>query len=89
MRVPHTYLYADFYSDLVVQDEFGGSLYLEPLLFFFFLLSGCLAQTISMQVNKIHSLLPETDYHEFEQKIDRFDTKIFFNRKLSFIYFYQ
>ena len=31
-----------------------------------------------MEINKIHSiLLPDTDYQEFEQKIDRFDKKTF------------
>nr|YP_010271778.1 hypothetical chloroplast RF19 [Pterocyclus wolffianus]UKB87885.1 hypothetical chloroplast RF19 [Pterocyclus wolffianus] len=32
----------------------------------------------TMEINKIHSiLLPDTDYQEFEQKIDRFDKKTF------------
>nr|APB96635.1 Ycf1 [Caucalis platycarpos] len=32
----------------------------------------------TLEINKIHSLLlPDTDYQEFEQKIDRFDKKIF------------
>nr|QQV72682.1 Ycf1 [Angelica dahurica] len=39
----------------------------------------------TMEINKIHSLLlPDTDYQEVEQKIDRFDKKtIYINKKSS------
>nr|QGT33687.1 hypothetical protein RF1 [Chamaesium mallaeanum] len=40
----------------------------------------------TMEINKIHSiLLPDTDYQEFEQKIDRFDKKTFSTENRHFL----